>query len=170
MDIVFIFEWLDTSLLAEIAKSSSGIFAVVQTIHIASMVVLGGMIMLGDLRMMNVLLTNVPSEIILKNTKKWIYPALVFIILSGIYEASAIAMKLAHSSFFFAKMAGLAMGIAFMLSIRSAVYARAPGVAQRGADGGQFEAVSPLAVKLVAITSLFIWFNVASAGRWIGFS
>ncbi len=174
MDLVFIFEWLDTSLLAEFSKSSSGIFALVQTVHIASMVVLGGMIMLGDLRMMNMVLTKVPSAIIIENTKKWIYLALVFIILSGIYEASAIAMKLAHNSFFFAKMAGLAMGIAFILSIRSAVYARAPGAAaQQEAGSGtqqQPETVSPMVVKLVAFTSLLIWFSVASAGRWIGFS
>ena len=173
MDLVFIFEWLDTSLLADIAKSSSGVFALVQTVHIASMVMLGGMVMLGDLRMMNVVLTNVPSGIIIQNTKKWIYLALVFIILSGIYEAAAIAMKLAHNSFFFAKMAGLAMGVAFILSLRSAVYARAPGATQQEAGSEaqqQAETVSPMVVKLVAITSLFIWFNVASAGRWIGFS
>lgn len=170
MDLVFIFEWLDTSLLADISKSSSGTFALVQTVHIASMVMLGGMIMLGDLRMMNVVLSNVPSEIIIKNTKKWIYLALVFIILSGIYEASAIAMKLAHNSFFFAKMAGLAMGVAFILTIRSAVYARAPGVAQQGSTQPAYEAVQPWVVKLVAVTSLLIWFGVASSGRWIGFS
>lgn len=173
MDLVFIFEWLDTSMLAEFSKSSSGIFALVQTVHIASMVVLGGMIMLGDLRMMNVVLTNVPSNTIIQNTKKWIYLALVFIVLSGIYEASAIAMKLAHSSFFFAKMTGLAMGVAFILTIRSAVYARAPGATQQEAGGGiqqQPDTVSPIVVKLVAITSLLIWFSVASSGRWIGFS
>ncbi len=170
MDLVFIFEWLDTSLLADTAKSSAGVFALVQTVHIASMVMLGGMILLGDLRMLNIVLTDVPSPAIIKNTRKWIYLALVTIILSGIYEASAIAMKLAHNSFFFAKMAGLAMGIVFILSIRDAVYARAPGVVQ-GADGAAVhEAVEPWVVKLVAITSLMIWFAVASAGRWIGFS
>ncbi|RLA44641.1 MAG: hypothetical protein DRR06_09145, partial [Gammaproteobacteria bacterium] len=118
MDLVFIFEWLDTSTLADISKASAGVFAMVQTVHIASMVMLVGMILLGDLRMLNVVLTDVPSETIIKNTGKWIFLALVFIILSGIYEASAIAMKLAHNSFFFAKMAGLSMGIIFILTLR----------------------------------------------------
>ena len=169
MDLVFIFQWLDTSLLADIAKSWAGIFAVVQTIHIASMVVLVGMILLGDLRMLNVILTDVPSELIIKNTTKWIFLALFFIILSGVYEASAIAMKLAYNSFFFAKMAGLVMGTIFLLTLRSAVYGRAPGVAVAG-GASQSEAIQPWVVKLVAITSLVIWFTVAASGRWIGFS
>ena len=88
MDLLFIFEWLDTSLLSDISRASSGVFAVVQTVHIASMVMLVGMILLGDLRMLNVILTDVPSQVIINNTKKWIFLALVFIILSGIYEAS----------------------------------------------------------------------------------
>ncbi len=173
MDVVFIFEWLDGSMLADFSKSSSGVFAGVQTVHIASMVVLGGMLLLGDLRMLNVVLTEVPSQTIIENTRKWIYLALAFIVLSGIYEASAIAMKLAYNSFFFAKMAGLAMGIFFVLSIRSAVYRRAPGlVYAQGSNAAlqQTETVRPWIVKLVAVANLAIWFSVAASGRWIGFS
>tara|TARA_R110000787_G_scaffold9353_9_gene32770 strand:- start:1915 stop:2433 length:519 start_codon:yes stop_codon:yes gene_type:complete len=172
MDLLFIFEWLDTSLLAEISKSSAGIFAMVQTVHIASMVMLVGMLLLGDLRMMNVLLTNVPSKVVIDNTQKWIYLALVFIILSGIYEASAIAMKLAHNSFFFAKMAGLSMGIVFFLTIRSAVYRRAPDAAheQEVTTHQPSDALPSWSIKLVAVANLLIWFSVAASGRWIGFS
>ena len=81
-------------------------------------------------------------------------------------------MKLAHNSFFFAKMTGLALGIVLILTIRSAVYARAPGVIQSdSADGAwQLEPVQPWVVKLIAIASILNWFGVATAGRWIGFS
>ena len=173
MDIVFIFEWLDASMLADFTKSSAGLFAVVQTIHIASMIMLGGMLLLGDLRMLNVLLIDVPSNVIIENTKKWIFLALTCIILSGVYESSAIAMKLAYNGAFWAKMAGLAMGIVFILTIRSAVYRRAPGLVypEGSAEAQQQpETLDPWVVKLVAITNLLIWFSVAANGRWIGFS
>ena len=168
MDIVFIFEWLDATWLAGFAKSYAGLFSMVQAVHILSMVMLCGMLILGDLRMLNVVLTGVPSDVILQNTKKWIYIGLAGIILSGIYEASAIAMKLATNSFFWAKMAGLAMGIVFILSVRSAIYSRAPEVI--GSNGPQSDAVEAWVVKLVALANLFIWFSVAANGRWIGFS
>jgi hypothetical protein len=168
MNVVPFFEWLDASWLASFSKTYAGLFSMVQAVHILSMVMLVGMIILGDLRMLNIVLRGVPSDVILRNTKKWIYIGLVGIILSGIYESSAIAMKLAYNSFFWAKMAGLAMGIVFMLSLRSAVYSRAPEVI--ASTGPKTDAVEPWVVKLVALTSLFIWFSVAANGRWIGFS
>jgi len=168
MDIVFIFEWLDASWLSDLARTSAGLFSMVQAVHILSMVMLCGMLILGDLRMLNVVLTGVPSDIILQNTKKWIYIGLVGIILSGIYESSAIAMKLATNSFFWAKMAGLSMGIVFMLSVRSAVYTRAPEVI--ASTGPKSDTVDAWVVKLVALANLLIWFSVAANGRWIGFS
>lgn len=171
--IVAFFSWLDTSTLANIAKASAGVFAVVQTVHIASIIMLGGMILLGDLRMLNVVLTEVPANTVIQNTKKWIYLALVFVVLSGIYESAAIAMKLAYNSFFFAKMIGLTMGVIFILTLRSEVYRRAPGLtyAEGSAEAvPESETVNPWVVKLVAITSLLIWFSVAANGRWIGFS
>ena len=168
MNVVPFFEWLDASWLASFAKTYAGLFSMVQAVHILSMVMLVGMIILGDLRMLNVVLKGVPSGVIIRNTKKWIYIGLTGIVLSGIYESSAIAMKLAYNSFFWAKMAGLAMGIVFMLSLRSAVYSRAPEVI--ASTGPKNDAVEPWVVKLVALASLFIWFSVAANGRWIGFS
>lgn len=167
MDLLFLFEWLDTSMLANISKSSAGIFSIVQAIHILSMVMLMGMILLGDLRMLNVLLRDVPSDVVVENTGKWIKIALVCIILSGIYEASAIAMKLYFNTFYWAKMAGLAMGLVYMYVFRNPLY-RAQALAVAGGAGA--EAVNPAVIKLVAVTSLIIWFTVAASGRWIGFS
>lgn len=170
MDLLFIFEWLDTSMLANFSKSYAGLFAIVQTFHIASMVMLVGMILLGDLRMLNVLLREVPSQNVIDNTGKWIKIALVTIVLSGIYEASAIAMKLYFNTFYWAKMAGLAMGLAYMYLIRNPIYRRAElsGLEPGGAIAA--EAVQPWVVKMVAVTSLVIWFTVSASGRWIGFS
>lgn len=167
MDLLFLFEWLDTSMLADFSKSYAGLFAVVQAIHILSMVMLIGMILLGDLRMLNVLLRDVPADVVVENTGKWIKIALVFIILSGIYEASAIAMKLYFNTFYWAKMAGLAMGLIYMYVFRNPIYR---GHALAVAGNAQEAAVQPGIVKLVAVTNLVIWLTVAASGRWIGFS
>ena len=167
MDLLFVFEWLDASMLADISKSSAGIFSIVQAIHILSMVMLIGMILLGDLRILNVLLRDVPSDVVVANTGKWIKIALVCIILSGIYEASAIAMKLYFNMFYWAKMAGLAMGLVYMYVFRNPIY-KAYALAVAG--NAPAEAVSPAVVKLIAVTNLVIWLTVAASGRWIGFS
>ena len=44
------FEWLDTSLLADISKAYGGVFAVVQMFHLLALSLLGGTVLVGDLR------------------------------------------------------------------------------------------------------------------------
>ena len=158
MDLLVFFEWLDTSMLASIAKSSGGVFALVQTVHLASLTVLGGMILACDLRLMNLLLKDIPVNVVVENTTRWITYALVGVVLSGIYQSSAVAIKLYYNEFFWAKMAGLAFGVAFVYCVRVPLLAY------------DHETIRPWAIRAVAVTSLIVWFTVAASGRWIGFS
>ena len=158
MDLLFFFEWIDASALARISKTYGGVFAVVQTFHISAMVLLGGMILTGDLRLMNILMRDIPSEVVIRNTEKWFGFALIVMILSGIFMMSAVAMKLYYNVFFFSKMVGLALGIFFFYVIRK------PLLNQEHA------LINPWTLKLIGGTSILIWFSVAASGRWIGFS
>ena len=158
MDLLVFFEWLDTSMLASIAKSSGGVFALVQTVHLASLTVLGGMILACDLRLMNLLLKDIPVNVVVENTTRWITYALVGVVLSGIYQSSAVAIKLYYNEFFWAKMAGFVMGLVFLYAIKLPLVK----------DG--VDEIPPWTLRLVAVASLTIWFSVAATGRWIGFS
>ncbi|MEX0943429.1 MAG: DUF6644 family protein [Pseudomonadales bacterium] len=159
MDVLFLFEWLDTSLLAQISKSSGGVFAAVQTVHLGAMALLGGMLLVSDLRLLNVLMKDVPVQVVMENTRNWITIALVAMILSGIFMASAVAIKLYYNMFFWSKMAGLVMGLIFFYGIKTPLI-----------RGDEFNTLNPWILRLVAIASLTIWFSVAASGRWIGFS
>ena len=57
-----LFEWLDQSLLADAAKAYGGVFVLVQGVHLLSLALLGGMVLAGDLRMLGILLTDVPAR------------------------------------------------------------------------------------------------------------
>ncbi|MEM7364435.1 MAG: DUF6644 family protein [Pseudomonadota bacterium] len=158
MDLLILFEWLDTSWLASVSKAWGGVFAMVQTVHLSAMAMLGGMILATDLRLLNVLLRDVPVEVVVQNTQKWINYALFAMVLSGIYMSSAVAIKLYYNMFFWSKMAGLAMGVGFLYLIKYPLLR----------DG--VSSLRPVTVKLVALASLMIWFSVAASGRWIGFT
>jgi len=145
-------------MLAEISKAYGGVFAVVQTFHLGAMVLLGGMILVGDLRLLNVIMSDVPAQVVLKNTEKWVGYALIVVILSGIFMMSAVAIKLYYNVFFLSKMVGLFMGISFFYFVRKPLLK------------GDHSELNPWSVKIIAITSLLIWFSVAASGRWIGFS
>jgi hypothetical protein len=158
MDLLFLFEWLDTSALAHVSKAYGGLFAMVQGVHLVSLAMLGGMIILSDLRLLNVLMSDVPVLTVIEGTQKWINIALAFMVLSGIFMASAVAIKLYYNLFFWSKMAGLGMGFVFLYGIKLPLLRR------------HFDAINPWVLRLIAIASLMIWFSVAASGRWIGFS
>ena len=153
---LFFFEWIDTSLLAQISKAYGGVFAIVQTVHLTSLALLGGMIITTDLRLMNILMRDIPLNIVITNTQRWINYALIAISLSGIYQMSAVAIKLYYNSFFWSKMAAFAMGLVFLYAIKLPLL--------------RHKDLSPRLTKLIAAASLTTWFSVAASGRWIGFS
>jgi hypothetical protein len=59
---------------------------------------------------------------------------------------------------FWAKMTALAVGVVFFYFVR------------RPLLSGSHSAIKPSVLKLMAVTSIAIWFTVAASGRWIGFS
>ena len=158
MDLYPFFDWLDTSMLADISKAYGGVFAAVQMFHLLGMSMLGGMVLVGDLRLLNILLKDVPSEQVIENTQKWFNVALAIVMTSGIFMSSAVAMKLYYNDMFWAKMTSLGLGITFVYVIR------------RPLLKFKHDTLNPWTIKLVAVTSISIWFTVAAAGRWIGFS
>ena len=158
MDLYPFFDWLDTSMLADMSKAYGGVFAAVQMFHLLGMSMLGGMVLVGDLRLLNILLKDVPSEQVIENTQKWFNVALAIVMTSGIFMSSAVAMKLYYNEMFWAKMTSLGLGITFVYVIR------------RPLLKFKHDTLNPWTLKLIAATSISIWFTVAAAGRWIGFS
>jgi hypothetical protein len=116
------------------------------------------MVLLADLRLLGVMLRDVPSEVVAANTDRWFNIALVGAILSGVFMSSAVALKLYYNEMFWGKMAAFATGLVFVYLVRRPLL--------------RFDhaSISPGVLRTVAVTSLVIWFTVAASGRWIGFS
>lgn len=158
MDLLFLFEWLDTSLLAQMSKAYGGVFAVVQMFHLLGLALLGGMVLVGDLRLLGVVMTDVPSNDVLRDTEKWFTAGLLLMLVSGVFMSSAVALKLYYNEMYWAKMAALAIGVLFVYGVRRPLLRH------------DHATIAPLTLRMVAVASILIWFTVAASGRWIGFS
>ena len=158
MDVLFLFEWLDTSILADMSKAYGGVFAVVQMFHLVALSLMGGAVLVSDLRLLGVVMKDIPSEVVVENTNKWFTVALVTLFLTGIFMSSSVAIKLYYNEMFWGKMTALFLGVIFVYTIRRPLLRYA------------HETISPLALKLTAVASIVIWVTVAGCGRWIGFS
>lgn len=158
MDVYPFFEWLDGSLLAQMSKAYGGVFVVVQMFHLLGLATLGGVVLLADLRLLGVLMRDVPSQVVTRGGDRWFDRALVVIVLSGVFMSSAVALKLYYSEMWWAKMTAFAAGLIFVYGIRRPLL--------RFDHAG----LRPWVTRLIAVTSLTLWFTVAASGRWIGFS
>lgn len=158
MELLPFFEWLESSLLGQLAKSYGGVYAMVQSLHLFSMALIGGTMLITDLRLLGAIFRDVPSKVISDNAHKWFKVGLALVLLSGIFMVAGVATKCYHNSFFWAKMAALATGIVFVFAVKRPLLAQS------------HEQVKPWVLKSVAGASILVWFTVAATGRWIGFS
>lgn len=159
MELLPFFEWAETSFLGYIGKTYGGVYATFgQSIHLMALAVLGGSVLVTDLRLLGVILKDVPSEVVADEAHKWFRIALVFILATGIFMAAAVAQRMYYNDFFWAKMSALLVGIIFVFAIK------------RPMLKGSHAEIQPWLLKLVAVASILVWFSVAATGRWIGFS
>ena len=159
MELLPFFEWAETSFLGYIGKTYGGVYATFgQSIHLMSLAVLGGSVLVTDLRLLGVIMKDVPSEVVADQAHKWFRIALAFILATGIFMAAAVGQRKYYNDFFWAKMSALLVGIIFVFAIK------------RPLLKGNHADIQPWLLKLVAVASILVWFSVAATGRWIGFS
>lgn len=158
MNLLPFFEWLEGSALGSFMKDFAATFAIVEAIHLMALTVLGGAVLAADLRLLGVVLRDVPSNTVTAQAHKFFTIALVVLLVTGFMMLAGVATKCYHNPFYWTKMIALAVGILFAFTIRRPLLAK---------DHAQ---INPWTLKLTALASISVWFLVAASGRWIGFS
>ena len=153
-----LFEWLETTPFGVIGKTWGAAFAVVEAFHLLSMALLGGTVLVSDGRLLGLLFTEVPLRQVQEQAHRLFVLGLGAALLTGIFMACGVAMKIYYLPVFWYKMLALATGILFVFGIRRPLLREDP------------ESLHPRVLRSVAVASLMVWFTVAATGRWIGFS
>ena len=159
MELLSIFEWMEASALGSIGKTYGGVYAIGQSLHLMSLAVLGGSVLVTDMRLLNVVLRDVPSEVVEQNAHRWFRYAVVTIVLTGIFMAAAVALRMYYNQFFWAKMVSLSIGVLFVFCVKHPLLSSRPHAE-----------INPWVIRMLACASITVWFTVAATGRWIGFS
>jgi Family of unknown function (DUF6644) len=151
------FEWCEATALGQLVRTSTWLFPVIESVHLLGLCALGGTLLIVDLRMLGAGLTSQPLAVLAGAVHPWLKASLALMASTGILLFMSEAVKCFHNPSFWVKIATLPVAILFTLTVRRRVAAR-PGLD-----------TSPL-TRLTAMVSLLLWFTVAAAGRWIGFS
>jgi uncharacterized membrane protein len=152
------FEWCESTALGTAIRMSPWAFAVIESVHLLGLAVIGGAVLLVDLRMLGFGLRDQRIAELARAVFPWLVGSLVVMLLTGVGLFLSEPLKCYDSRAFWVKMISLGLAMLFTLTIRRRVTM---------ADETR---VRPIWFKLVALVSLALWFGVGGGGRWIGFS
>ena len=152
------FQWAEATTLGEMIRTSTWAFAVIESCHLLALSVIGGSVLIVDLRLLGFGLRRQPIADVARDARPWLVGSLIVMLVTGAGLFLSEAMKCYGSTAFAVKMTCLALAIVFTFTVRTKVTM---------ADEGR---VRPPLLKLVALVSLALWFGVGASGRWIGFS
>lgn len=152
------FEWCETLWLGRAVVGSLWLFPVIESVHLLALALLGGAVFLVDFRLLGLGLKDRAVSELAREARPWMIAGLVALILTGIPLFLSEPVKCYYSTAFWIKMTTLPIALIFSFTVRWRV---AVADAVRNTARRQ---------QLVGALSMALWFTVAAAGRWIGFS
>jgi hypothetical protein len=151
------FEWCETTLVGTVVRESLWLFPAIEAIHLVGLTLLGGSLLVVDLRLLGLGLTTQPIAEIAVAAQRWTVIAIAVMVATGVPLFLSEAVKCYYNPSFWVKMTTLPVALLFTFAIRQPM-ARNPRL------------VTSARSRILAVGSLGLWFVVAAAGRWIGFS
>lgn len=150
------FEWCEASFIGQAIRGSLWLFPVIESAHLLALAMIGGALLIVDLRMLGVGLRQ-PIPEIARDARPWLLGSLAIMLATGVALFLSESVKCYYNQAFWVKITTLPFALAFTFAVRQPIAKRATAGATLG-------------TRLVALISLALWFTVAAAGRWIGFS
>ena len=153
-----VFQWLERTSLSVAINESLWAFAVVEAIHLVALAVIGGAVLVVDLRLLGLAFQKQRVAEIAKVMQPWLIWSLIGMLVTGfVLFISLAASKYYVHDYFWVKMYFLAGAMLFSALIRHRVIM-----------GDDVRANSAIA-KVVALVSLLLWSGVGFAGKAIGY-
>jgi hypothetical protein len=78
------FEWCETVWLGRVVVGSLWLFPVIEAVHLLALSMLGGAVLIVDLRMLGLGLTNRRVEELWRDARPWMIGALVMMVATGV--------------------------------------------------------------------------------------
>ena len=158
MSLLQLFTNIDNSALAEMIRSTSWLFPVIEAVHLLGLALIGGAVLILDLRLLGFGMMRQPIARVARDAHPWLVARLSVMLPTGFLLFGSEAVKCYESAAFWVKMASLFLAIVFTFTVR------------RRVSMADEDRVAPLWGTVVGLVSLTLWSGVGWGGRWIGFS
>ena len=142
-------------------RESALVYPIVMSTHLACIAVFGGMILMTDMRLLGLAMTDRSVTDVVNQFRIWKRIGFCIMVTMGALLASSEAEKYSPNPFFWGKMASLVLVAVHAIIFKPRVYDNTAAI-----DG---EPNLPARAKWAGALSLIIWFSVMSNGRLIGY-
>ena len=115
------FQWFETTTIGTAIKNSSWAFAVIESVHLLALAVIGGAVLMLDLRLLGLGLRRQPIPEVAREAQPWLVGSLIVMLITGFALFSSEATKCYYSTPFWVKMTSLALAMAFTFTVRRRV-------------------------------------------------
>lgn len=154
MNLLPLFQWFEATAIGAAVRESLWLFPVIECIHLLGLAMLGGAVLVVDLRLLGLGLRSQPVHDLAQKLHPWLVRSLAVMIATGIPMFLSEALKCYYSPPFWYKMGLLVLAAVFAFTVRRRVLAGSSGPWRR---------------RLTALASVALWFGVGFSGRWIAF-
>ena len=144
-------------------RESALVFPVLLSTHLAIIAAFGGMILMTDMRLLNLALTSRPVSDVVQGVRIWKRIGFVLMVSVGLLLGCSEAEKYSINPFFWIKMSLLVCVLVHGAAYRHSVYDEAVAGKFDGAAG------IPQRARTAAILSLILWVGIPVMGRLIGY-
>ena len=152
--------WVQSLSLFTAVRESEIAYPTFLSTHLACIAVFGGLILVGNLRLLGLVLRERSIGEVMRAFRPWKQFGFVLMITMGILLAGSKATEYVTNPYFQIKMLLLlAIGV-HGLAFRRSVY-RNPTLAT--------SPITPSRAKLAGVLSIVLWLGVISMGRWIAY-
>ena len=142
-------------------RESALAYPVILASHLSGIAMFGGTIVITDLRLLSLIMTDQPASEVIAELRPWKRAGFVLMAASGVLLAGAKAAMYAGNPYFLLKLGLLLMVGAHARLFRRGVY--------RNATLASVNRPLPGAARLAACFSLALWLGIVSAGRLIAY-
>lgn len=152
--------WLEKSALADVIRQWLWLYPVIETIHIISLAILFGSVVMFDLRLLgfsrHILVTDMAQHLL-----PWSYLSFAVVVLSGFLMFAVDATEIAVNPAFRLKLlllTGTGVNAAFF-----------HGVVFKSVKFWNLGVTTPVLVRAIAVISVVLWTGVIICGRLIAY-
>jgi hypothetical protein len=158
MSLLAFFHWCEQSGIGNTIRQSSWLFPLIEGIHLLGLGVIGGAVLVVDLRLLGLGLRRQSTVQLARDAQPWLIGSLLLMMTTGGLLFLSESIKLYYHEAFWFKMASLFLAIVFTFTI------------QRKVILASETSLRPVWSKVAALVSILLWSGVGIGGRWIGFS